>query len=123
MGALVEHGSGGFRPSRDEVVAAFRQLPVRQLVVLGEPGAGKTVLAILFTLEALKARTPGESVPVLLPISSWNPHVEHVNTWLARCLVEDYAHLRGVLRQTGATYQFRHARLQDRLANHGVASS
>jgi hypothetical protein len=29
----------------------------------------------------------------------------------------DDAHRRGVLRQTGAVYQFRHARLQDQLAN------
>jgi len=27
-----------------------------------------------------------------------------------------YAHQKGVLRQVGAVYQFRHARLQDRLA-------
>lgn len=35
------------------------------------------------------------------------------------------AHQRGVLRQTGGTYQFRHARLQDRLADaiHGVPGS
>jgi hypothetical protein len=29
----------------------------------------------------------------------------------------DDAHQRGVLRQAGAVYQFRHARLQDRLAD------
>jgi hypothetical protein len=55
------------------VVAAFKQLPARQLVVLGEPGAGKTVLAMLFALDFLDARAPGEPVPVLLSISSWNP--------------------------------------------------
>ncbi len=73
-----------------DVVAAFRQLPARQLVVLGEPGAGKTVLAMLFTLGLLDTRAPDEPVPVLLPISSWNPHAEHLHTWLARRLIEDY---------------------------------
>lgn len=68
-----------------DVVAAFRQL-----VVLGEPGAGKTVLAMLFTLGLLDARAPDEPVPVLLPISSWNPPAEHLHTWLTRRLVEDY---------------------------------
>jgi NACHT domain len=72
------------------VVAAFRQLPARQLVVLGEPGAGKTVLAMLFTLDLLNVRMPDEPVPVLLSISSWNPLAEHLDTWLARRLVEDY---------------------------------
>ncbi|MGH3755642.1 MAG: NACHT domain-containing protein, partial [Pseudonocardiaceae bacterium] len=73
-----------------DVVAAFRQLPARQLVVLGEPGAGKTVLAMLFTLGLLDVRAPDDPVPVLLQISSWNPSAEHLHTWLARRLVEDY---------------------------------
>lgn len=36
--------------------------------------------------------------------------------WRPMAFLND-AHQRGVLRQTGAVYQFRHARLQDRLAN------
>jgi hypothetical protein len=36
--------------------------------------------------------------------------------WAVMAFVED-AHQRGVLRQSGAVYQFRHARLQDRIAN------
>ncbi|MFC4032302.1 BTAD domain-containing putative transcriptional regulator [Streptomyces polygonati] len=71
-------------------VAAFRRLPARQLVVLGEPGAGKTVLAILLTLGLLGDPEPGEPTPVLVPLSSWDPHREHLHTWLARKLVEEY---------------------------------
>ncbi|QUQ63923.1 BTAD domain-containing putative transcriptional regulator [Kutzneria sp. CA-103260] len=73
-----------------DVVAKFRQVPSRQLVVLGEPGAGKSVLAILLTLGLLADRPPGEPVPVLLPLASWNPRREHLDTWLARRLVEEY---------------------------------
>jgi predicted NACHT family NTPase len=73
-----------------DLVGKFRQLPKRQLVVLGEPGAGKTVLAILLTLGLLNEPEPGEPVPVLLPVSSWNPQDEHLNTWLARKLIEEY---------------------------------
>ncbi|MEV8607586.1 BTAD domain-containing putative transcriptional regulator [Amycolatopsis sp. NPDC051373] len=73
-----------------DVVAKFRQVPARQLVVLGEPGAGKSVLAILLTLGLLTDPPPGEPVPVLLPLASWNPHREHLHTWLARKLVEEY---------------------------------
>ncbi|MCE7010861.1 NACHT domain-containing protein [Kibdelosporangium philippinense] len=73
-----------------DVVTKFRQLPSRQLVVLGEPGAGKTVLAILLTLGLLADQPPGEPVPVLLPLASWNPRQEHLHGWLARKLVQEY---------------------------------
>ncbi|MEU6408791.1 BTAD domain-containing putative transcriptional regulator [Microbispora sp. NPDC046933] len=74
----------------DGLVEAFRLLPARQLVILGEPGAGKTVLAILLTLGLLDAPEPGEPAPVLLPLSSWNPRRDHLHTWLVRKLVEEY---------------------------------
>lgn len=79
-----------------DVVAKFRQLPTRQLVVLGEPGAGKTVLAILLTLGLLADAEPNDPTPVLLALSSWNPHREHLHTWLARKLVEEYPGLANV---------------------------
>ncbi|GII82282.1 SARP family transcriptional regulator [Sphaerisporangium siamense] len=78
------------RGDLEELVAAFRRLPARQLVILGEPGAGKTVLATLLTLGLLDAPEPGEPTPVLVPLSSWNPRRDHLHTWLARKLVEDY---------------------------------
>ncbi|GHH54391.1 BTAD domain-containing putative transcriptional regulator [Lentzea cavernae] len=73
-----------------DVVAKFRRIPSRQLVVLGEPGAGKSVLAILLTLGLLADQPPGEPVPVLLTLASWNPRHEHLDAWLARRLVEEY---------------------------------
>jgi NACHT domain len=72
------------------VIETFRRLPARQLVVIGEPGAGKTVLAMLFTLDLLETRVPNDPVAVLLPLSSWNPRTEHPHSWLARRLIEDY---------------------------------
>jgi DNA-binding SARP family transcriptional activator len=73
-----------------DVATKFRALPTRQLVVLGEPGAGKTVLAILLVLGLLADPKPGDPIPVLLPPSSWDPCREHVHTWLARTLVAEY---------------------------------
>lgn len=73
-----------------DLIAKFRQLPKRQLVVLGEPGAGKTALAVLLTLGLLSDPEPGEPVPVLLPLASWDPRNEHLYTWLARKLTEEY---------------------------------
>ena len=77
----------------DEVVAAFRRLPYRQLVVLGEAGAGKSVLAMLLTLRLLKDPEPGQQVPMLLPIASWNPAQESLQDFLVRRLGEDYPSL------------------------------
>ena len=95
--AVLGEGPDGSRPDRltlcgglGDVVAQFREIPARQLVVLGEPGAGKSVLAILFTLGLLAEPLPGEPIPVLLPLASWNPHREHLHRWLARRLVEEY---------------------------------
>jgi DNA-binding SARP family transcriptional activator/MFS family permease len=95
--AVLGDGPDGARPDRltlcgglGDVVAQFRQIPARQLVVLGEPGAGKSVMAILFTLGLLADPVPGEPIPVLLPLASWNPHREHLHRWLARRLVEEY---------------------------------
>lgn len=74
------------------VAAAFAQLPARQLVVLGQPGAGKTVLALHLTVTLLQHRTPNQPVPVLLALSSWNPH-EPLDAWLIRRITEDYPFL------------------------------
>lgn len=73
-----------------DLITEFRQLPKRQLVVLGEPGSGKTALAVLLTLGLLANPEPREPVPVLLPLSSWDPRNEHLYTWLARRLTEEY---------------------------------
>jgi hypothetical protein len=84
----------------EEIVQAFLKLPHERLVVLGEPGAGKSVLAALLTLGLLRLREALEPekrkrtpLPVLVPISSWDPQAEHLQTFLARRLGEDYPSL------------------------------
>jgi hypothetical protein len=70
-------------------------LPVRQLVVIGSPGAGKSTLVMLLTLALLRRRQTGDPVPVLLTVSSWDPDREHFDTWLVRRLGELYPALGG----------------------------
>lgn len=72
-----------------ELGATFRGIPARRLVVVGAPGSGKTASALLLTLDLLASRRPEEPVPVLLSVSSWNPR-EHLESWLARRLAEEY---------------------------------
>ena len=79
----------------DEIVAAFRGLPHRQMVVLGEAGAGKSILAVLLTLGLIREPGPGQPVPVLLPIASWNPKVESAQHFIVRRLGEEYPFLAG----------------------------
>jgi len=77
----------------EAILAAFRGLPYRQLVLLGEPGAGKSVLAMRLTLELIKDPEVNQSVPVLLPLASWNPTVESPQEFLIRRLSEEYEFL------------------------------
>ena len=62
----------------------------RPMVVIGEPGSGKTGLCVILTLDLLQEAT--QRVPVLLQIASWNPD-ENLDDWLVRRLVEDYPFL------------------------------
>ncbi|WP_188191601.1 NACHT domain-containing protein [Nonomuraea sp. SYSU D8015] len=82
-----------------DIAAKFRRIPSRQLVVLGEPGAGKSVIAIWLALGLLADIAEEDPVPVLLSLSSWNPGGdghragEHLRTWLTRRLEQDYPFL------------------------------
>ncbi|GHC69341.1 NACHT domain-containing protein [Streptomyces cinnamoneus] len=80
-------GTGNLTRQGDvtQVPEFFRSLPRRQLVVLGAPGAGKSVLALLLARELLTSWQDGEPVPVLLSLSSWRPAVT-LRRWMARRL-------------------------------------
>ncbi|MFD1152514.1 NACHT domain-containing protein [Saccharothrix hoggarensis] len=75
----------------DGIVRAFRRNP--RMVVLGEPGAGKSTTAMLLTIGLLD-RYEGGPVPFLLPLSTWDPEAEDVRTWMTRRLYEDHPALR-----------------------------
>ena len=91
VGGHVDGRRGDLRSLSD----SFLNLPHRRLVVLGGPGAGKTTLAALLLLALLEQSSPGDPVPVLLPLASWDPARQHLNTWLAARLNENYPRLRG----------------------------
>ncbi|MGA4837591.1 NACHT domain-containing protein [Streptomyces sp. G45] len=96
--AVLGEDAVGGRPVRlrlhggiDDITQKYVQLPKRRLVLLGAPGAGKTVLAVLLTLGLVQhQREHGGPVPVLLSLSSWDPRAEHVHAWVVRRLTEDY---------------------------------
>ncbi|MGW7824339.1 NACHT domain-containing protein [Streptomyces puniciscabiei] len=44
-------------------------------------------------IESLQGMRVGDALPVLLPIASWQPREEHLQTWLEHHLLRDYPHL------------------------------
>lgn len=73
-----------------ELAATWRDRGVRQAVVIGAPGAGKTSLAVLLVCQLSKDRATAGPVPVLLNLSDWDPGEEALNKWLVRRLTAYY---------------------------------
>ncbi|WP_428935976.1 trypsin-like peptidase domain-containing protein [Streptomyces sp. ACT015] len=76
----------------ERIVEVYRSVPSRRLVVLGEAGAGKTILALRLVLDRLRAPVPGDPVPVIFSLGSWDP-AESLHDWMRGQLVRDYPDL------------------------------
>jgi WD40 repeat protein len=88
---------GDFEDAAAKLARTYAAIPDGRLLILGEPGSGKTVLAILLTLGILDQRSSGDPVPVLLPLSSWDPSEEALDDWmLARIADSNYGGRRDV---------------------------
>lgn len=81
---------GNFDHAASQLAAGFRRVPSGRLVVLGEPGAGKTVLAIMLTLGLLTDRSSHRPVPVLLSVSGWDPVSESLDDFIVGSLATSY---------------------------------
>jgi hypothetical protein len=77
----------------DQITEAYRTLLRRRVVVLGEPGAGKSTLGLLLAADLLGNRRPGDPVPVPLALSTWDPRAEHLLTWIGNRLRVNYPDL------------------------------
>ncbi|MEU9956566.1 NACHT domain-containing protein [Streptomyces sp. NPDC050982] len=95
---------GRFDEVIGQLAAGYDQLAGGRLVVIGEPGAGKTVLALLLALGLLGAREPGGPVPVVLPVSSWDPVRERLDDWIVRTLALPYYNGRPEIPRTLLTH-------------------
>lgn len=73
----------------DGLVADYRAIRPRRLVITGQPGAGKSVLARMFVAEATRQRLDGDPVPVLIALGDWERE-EPFRDWIVRHLVRDY---------------------------------
>jgi hypothetical protein len=74
----------------NDLADRLTRIPTGRLIVLGEPGAGKTMLLVRLVLDLLARRSPGDLVPVLVPLAGWNPVDQDLPTWLTNRLTLDH---------------------------------
>jgi NACHT domain len=77
----------------DSVADAFSREPRYRRVVLGEAGAGKTVLVTELQRKLVEAPRPGDPLPVIVPAGAWEPDKQSLLDWLAKRLKDDYGWL------------------------------
>lgn len=73
----------------------FEGLDTARLVIVGDPGSGKTVTALHLLLDLLDRREGPEHdrgpVPVRVNVSSWDPGSSSLAEWISRRIAEDYS--------------------------------
>jgi len=78
-----------------ELAEVLTKVPTGRLVVLGEPGAGKTMLMVRLVLDMLARRNEGGPIPILVSLASWNPAAQDLQDWLSTQLRIDHPALDG----------------------------
>ncbi|BBH69667.1 hypothetical protein ACTI_63520 [Actinoplanes sp. OR16] len=78
----------------DTIIELYHRVPSGRVVVLGRAGAGKSVLAMRLVLGLLDDRSgPDDPVPVLVPMSSWDPREKPLDAWLSEQILATYPFL------------------------------
>ncbi len=80
--ADAEPGDGSTGTFHD-VIEFFRGLPEQRLVVLGEAGAGKSVLVTELARSLLTHRGSEDPVPVIFSMVGWNPEQTTLFGWMS----------------------------------------
>ena len=89
-------GPGGLAGTGGELADVLERVPTGRLVVLGEPGAGKTMLMVRLVLDLLARRQPGRPRPVPGLCGVLGSFVQDLRNWLAAQLVIDHPALADV---------------------------
>ncbi|MHA5052587.1 NACHT domain-containing protein [Streptomyces sp. SD15] len=75
------------------VAETYARVPSGRLLLVGGPGAGKSVLALRFALDQVRRAKPGDRIPVILPLASWDPIAQDLESWAAARLMLDHSWL------------------------------
>ncbi|RJQ74451.1 NACHT domain-containing protein [Pseudonocardiaceae bacterium YIM PH 21723] len=83
-------GASG-EPTAAAITELLRDPGLRQLVILGEPGSGKTTLTVMYMVTANDEAQAEDPVPVLLSIAGWDPGGPlRLTDWIADRISQDY---------------------------------
>ncbi|WP_369360201.1 NACHT domain-containing NTPase [Streptomyces sp. cg2] len=74
----------------NDLTNLLSRCPAKRLLVLGEAGAGKTILLSRLQWDLLEKRKEGEPVPVIFPLGDWSPGIQSIESWMAGRLMRDY---------------------------------
>lgn len=88
----VEWSAEGLTGSVRTLSDVFLTTPFRKLIILGEPGSGKSVTALLLA-RGLLAHENGP-IPILMPTGTWRPATEFFDDWVVRTIVANNPSLR-----------------------------
>jgi hypothetical protein len=115
-------GPEGLSGSGSDIEEVFLQrVPTRRLVVLGEPGAGKTMLLIRLLLALLSPahREPGGPLPFLFSLASFDPTRHDLRAWMTHQLIQEYPMLGSPAAGFGAGSGLRDGSLARALIDNG----
>lgn len=67
-----------------EINRLFASTPYGRMSIVGPPGAGKTLLALQFTLQASSTAGDDTYIPVVIPAQTWDQRMPSLDYWLIR---------------------------------------
>ncbi|MEV6849901.1 NACHT domain-containing protein [Actinoplanes sp. NPDC051411] len=88
----IRRGKDTYESTLSEVITYFETYSHSQIIILGNSGTGKTVLAVELLFQLMNAaRSGGGPTPVKLSLTTWSPAVREFADWIADELRLRYA--------------------------------